>query len=67
MRDIVLKVNQQYIYSAAQQDEYRTEPPFRLQGSYRNMNRMAEKIFPIMSEQEVDQVILDHYRNEARP
>ncbi len=66
VRDIVLKVNQQYIYSAAQQDEYRTEPPFRLQGSYRNMNRMAEKIFPIMSEQEVDQVILDHYRNEAQ-
>ena len=66
VRDIVLKVNRQYIYSAAQQDEYRTEPPFRLQGSYRNMNRMAEKIFPVMSDEEVDQVILDHYRNEAQ-
>ena len=25
-------------------DEFRTEPPFRLQGSYRNMNRLAEKV-----------------------
>ena len=43
VRDVVLKVNREYIRSAAQSDEYRTEPPFKLQGSYRNMNRIAEK------------------------
>ena len=66
IRDIVLKVNHQYIYSAAQQDEYRTEPPFKLQGSYRNMNRMAEKVYPVMTDEEVQQLIMDHYYNEAQ-
>src|SRR5690606_5037888 len=46
VRDVVLAVNRQYIRSAAQADEYRTEPPFKLQGSYRNMNRIAEKVVP---------------------
>jgi len=66
VRDVVLKVNQQYIYSAAQQDQYRTEPPFKLQGSYRNMNRMAEKVYPVMSDKEVDELIINHYINEAQ-
>jgi hypothetical protein len=66
IRDVVLRVNTEYIRSAAQQDEYRTEPPFRLQGSYRNMNRMAEKVLPVMTDAEVHQVVLDHYRNEAQ-
>jgi len=66
IRDTVLKVNQQYIYSAAQEDEYRTEPGFKLQGSYRNMNKMAEKVFPVMTDDEVQQVINDHYFNEAQ-
>ena len=66
VRDVVLRVNSQYIASAAQEDAYRTEPPFRLQGSYRNMNRMAEKIFPVMTEEEVIQVVFDHYYNEAQ-
>ena len=35
IRDIVLKVNAQYIKSAAMSDDYRVEPPFKLQGSYR--------------------------------
>ncbi|MFQ9246271.1 MAG: hypothetical protein ACLR3R_02265 [Clostridium paraputrificum] len=43
VRDIVLKVNLEYIYSAGQSDEYRSEPAFKLQGSYRNMNKIAEK------------------------
>ena len=42
-RDVLLKVNAQYIASAAQADEYRTEPPFKLQGSYRDMNKIAER------------------------
>ncbi len=66
VQEVVLKVNEQYIYSAAQQDDYRTEPPFKLQGSYRNMNRMAEKVFPVMTDEEVDQLIFDHYYNEAQ-
>ncbi|MFU8892892.1 MAG: DNA repair ATPase [Luteolibacter sp.] len=66
IRDVVLKVNQQYIHSAAQSDEFRTEPPFRLQGSYRNMNRMTEKVVAIMNDAEVRGIILDHYRGESQ-
>ena len=43
VQETLLKVNQEYIRSAAQADAYRTEPPFKLQGSYRNMNKIAEK------------------------
>ncbi len=66
VRDTILRVNLEYIRSAAQADEYRTEPPFKLQGSYRNMNRIAEKILPIMTDEEVIGVIHDHYENEAQ-
>ena len=66
IREVVLKVNQEYIRSAAQADEFRTEPPFRLQGSYRNMNRMAEKIAAVMNGEEVGGLILDHYRSESQ-
>ncbi|MDF1814370.1 MAG: hypothetical protein P1V20_19350, partial [Verrucomicrobiales bacterium] len=52
--------------SAAMEDAYRTEPPFRLQGSYRNMNRLAEKVLPVMSDEEVEIAILDHYENESQ-
>ncbi|MDP5172229.1 MAG: DNA repair ATPase [Bacteroidia bacterium] len=66
IRDVVLKVNKGYITSAAQQDEYRKEPPFLLQGSYRNMARMSEKLSPIMNESELETVILSHYEGEAQ-
>jgi hypothetical protein len=66
VRDVILKVNGQYIYSAAQADEYRTEPPFRLQGSYRNMNRLAEKVLPVMNDAELKTLILSHYENESQ-
>ena len=66
IRDIVLKVNQSYIASAAQADEYRTEPAFKLQGSYRDMNKMAERILPIMNEQELETLIVSHYENQAQ-
>ncbi len=66
IRDVVLKVNLQYIASAAQDDNYRTEPPFKLQGSYRNMNKMAEKVTAIMNEQEIENLISDHYAGEAQ-
>lgn len=66
IREVVLRVNQEYIHSAAQADEFRTEPPFRLQGSYRNMNRLAEKVVPIMNDDEVRRIVLDHYRGESQ-
>ncbi|MDX1453266.1 MAG: DNA repair protein, partial [Oleiphilaceae bacterium] len=66
VQDVVLKINKQYIASAAQNDQYRTEPPFKLQGSYRNMNKMAEKISAVMNESELLQMIEDHYLGEAQ-
>lgn len=66
VRDVVLKVNQSYIESAAQADKYRVEPPFKLQGSYRNMNKMAEKLSAIMNDDELQQMISDHYLGEAQ-
>ncbi len=66
VRDTILRVNLEYIASAAQQDEFRTEPPFRLQGSYRNMNRIAERVLPLMTDAEVEALIIDHYENEAQ-
>jgi len=66
IRDVVLKINQQYIRSAAQADKYRTEPPFKLQGSYRNMNKMGEKVSAVMNQDELMQLIQDHYMGEAQ-
>jgi hypothetical protein len=63
---VLLKINQQYIASAAQDDRYRTEPAFKLQGSYRNMNKMTEKISSVMNEAELQQMIADHYLGEAQ-
>ncbi|MFD0901295.1 DNA repair ATPase [Actinomadura sediminis] len=63
---VVLAVNRAYIASAAQDDASRTEPPFRLQGSYRDMNKLAERIVPVMNEAELDAAIDDHYRAEAQ-
>ncbi|MGW4161434.1 DNA repair ATPase [Streptomyces sp. NPDC004788] len=65
-RDTVLAVNAAYIASAAQADEARTEPPFRLQGSYRDMNRIAARINPVMTDGELAAVIDDHYTAEAQ-
>lgn len=65
-RDVVFRVNQQYIASAAQDDRYRTEPPFRLQGSYRNMNKLAERISAVMNQNELMQLIADHYQGESQ-
>jgi MoxR-like ATPase len=66
VRDIVLLVNQQYIASAAMKDAYRTEPAFKLQGSYRNMNKMTGKIVPLMNPEEVDTLIRSHYEGESQ-
>lgn len=66
IRDIVFRVNQEYIDSASQADEYRTEPSFKLQGSYRNMNKIAEKVSPLMNDEELNIMIMSHYEGEAQ-
>ncbi|WP_017556301.1 DNA repair ATPase [Nocardiopsis baichengensis] len=66
VQEVVLANNQAYIASAGQAEESRTEPPYRLQGSYRNMNRLAEKIVPAMNEEELEAAIDDHYLGEAQ-
>ncbi|SDX34982.1 DNA repair ATPase [Hymenobacter psychrophilus] len=66
LRDVVARVNAAYIASAAQADAYRTEPPFKLQGSYRNMNKLAEKVRPVMNDQEITDLLAAHYASEAQ-
>ncbi|MFM9740333.1 DNA repair ATPase [Streptomyces brasiliscabiei] len=65
-RATVLAVNAAYIASAAQTDATRVEPPFRLQGSYRNMNKIAQRIQPVMNDTELAALIGDHYTAEAQ-
>lgn len=66
IQEVILKVNLQYIESAATAEDYRQEPPFKLQGSYRNMNKMAEKVSAVMNHEELMQLIGDHYTGEAQ-
>lgn len=66
VREVILKVNMEYIRSASQADEFRTEPPFKLQGSYRNMNKIAERIVALMNDAEMKTLILSHYENESQ-
>jgi len=66
VRNIVQRVNQNYIASAATQDAYRLEPPFKLQGSYRDMNKMISQIIPLMNQQEVIALVMTHYENESQ-
>jgi hypothetical protein len=66
VRNVVLDINMEYIRSAAQADEYRTEPPFKMQGSYRNMNRIAEKVLPVMNDEELESLIEGNYENDSQ-
>ncbi|WP_414651896.1 AAA family ATPase [Gimesia maris] len=66
VRDVILSVNREYIRSAAQSDDYRTEPAFKLQGSYRNMNRIAEKVFSVMNDKELETLIVSNYENDVQ-
>lgn len=66
LRDTVLKVNAAYIKSAAMEDEYRIEPAFKLQGSYRDMNKLVAKVVPIMDEKELQRLVLSHYESESQ-
>ncbi|MFD5460274.1 DUF7902 domain-containing protein, partial [Streptomyces olivaceus] len=65
-RGTVLAVNAAYIASAARSDATRTEPAFRLQGSYRNMNKIAQRLRPVMNDAERAAVLDDHYTAEAQ-
>lgn len=65
-RDTVLAVNSAYMASAGATDTARTEPPFRLQGSYRTMNRIVQRIEPVMNSRELAAVVDDHYTAEAQ-
>ncbi len=62
----LLAVNLAYIESASQDEKFRTEPRFLLQGSYRNMNRIAERVAAAMNDGEVEQLIRDHYAGESQ-
>ncbi|MEU0933138.1 DNA repair ATPase [Embleya sp. NPDC005971] len=64
--ETVLAVNRAYIASAAQSESSRTEPPFRLQGSYRDTNRLAERLLPVLDDAEVETLLDDHYAAEAQ-
>jgi hypothetical protein len=66
VRDILLKVNEEYIRSAGMAEEYRVEPAFKLQGSYRDMNKLAEKVIPIMNDNELLTLIKSHYQSESQ-
>ncbi|MEV8516247.1 DNA repair ATPase [Dactylosporangium sp. NPDC051484] len=66
VQEVVLANNRAYIASAAQADASRTEPPFLLQGSYRNMNKLAERVVPVMNDAELEAAIDDHYVGEAQ-
>lgn len=64
--NVVFSVNMEYIKSAASSDSFRTEPVFKLQGSYRNMNKMVEKLVSAMNKEEITQLIVDHYTGESQ-
>lgn len=66
IRDVLLKVNAAYIASASVDDHLRGEPAFLLQGSYRNMARIAQRVVPAMTAEEVDTLVADHYRAESQ-
>ncbi len=66
VQEVLLKVNLEYIASAAQDDRFRTEPPFKLQGSYRNMSKITEKVVAAMTEDELERLLDDHYQGESQ-
>ncbi|MFD1831704.1 DNA repair ATPase [Streptomyces desertarenae] len=62
----VLAVNAAYIDSASRDEAARTEPPFLLQGSYRDTAKLAARLVPVMTGEEVEALLDDHYTAEAR-
>ncbi|HEU4405668.1 MAG TPA: AAA family ATPase, partial [Polyangiaceae bacterium] len=60
------RVNRAYIDAAAQEEAFREEPAFKLQGSYRNMNKIAERVVAAMNDDELEALLDDHYAGEAQ-
>ncbi|MDD1057624.1 DNA repair ATPase [Streptomyces cocklensis] len=60
VRRVLLAVNAAYIAAAVEGGE-----PFQLQGSYRDMARLAGRLHPTLTPADVDALITDHYRAEA--
>lgn len=48
------------------EDAYRTEPSFKLQGSYHDMNKLVVKVVPIMNDKELTTLLLSHYESESQ-
>ncbi|NUO49653.1 MAG: AAA family ATPase [Polyangiaceae bacterium] len=63
---VLLQVNLQYIASASQDDQFRTEPAFKLQGSYRNMNKVTEKVVAAHTPDEIESLVDNHYAGESQ-
>ncbi|MCC6648493.1 MAG: DNA repair ATPase [Polyangiaceae bacterium] len=66
VQELLLRVNQAYVESASKDDAYRTEPPFKLQGSYRNMAKIAARVVAAMNDEELERLLDDHYKSEAQ-
>jgi hypothetical protein len=66
VQEVLLRVNHTYIKAASQEDAFRTEPPFKLQGSYRNMNKITQKLAPVMTVDELERTIDEHYGAESQ-
>lgn len=66
VQSVLLKVNGAYVHSAAVDDRFRTEPPFKLQGSYRNMAKLAAGIVSVMTPDELERLVDDHYKGESQ-
>src|SRR5690606_30505949 len=54
IRNLVVKVNQNYILSAA------------MQGAYRNMSESVTQVVPMMNDTEIDDLILAQYESESQ-
>ncbi|MCK6490528.1 MAG: ATP-binding protein, partial [Planctomycetes bacterium] len=66
IQGMLLLVNQAYIASSQQAEGDRTEPPCKVQGSYRTMGKLAAKVVPAMNPDEVRQLVVDLYRQESQ-
>ncbi len=65
VQTIVFKIHQHYLTSLIQTDRWRTQPPFQLLGNYQTMNKLADKLTATMTEVEVEQLVMEHYFEQA--
>ena len=63
---VVLRVNAEYVSSASVDERFRQEPPFKLQGSYRNMAKLAAGVVSVMNDEELERLLDDHYKGESQ-